>query len=288
MYQKALVKATTLPDRERLLLGMMEEGSKFWETKTQAEKWKQISKDNIDSVLLWQSYLNFKKTTFSTFRYEDVRDVYIGRIKLLKETIKSGRSGRAIELNEQLVGVLLRLTVFMRESGYSELAIAIWQGLLELNVFSPVNLPPEEKLAKFIDFWEAELPRIGEQNALGWDQYANPKIGTEPPDPIVDPVGDLLDLKDIFRSWAKAERLRTRLSRCPGRMLDDIVEDDPFRIIIASDLEGFLVILPPELLGSLINAFLLFCGQPGLVSIHLQRETKLTCELHSQRELGML
>ena len=67
MFEKALEKVQSLEDRETLLLGLMNEGAKIWELKTQSDRWEQISKRNIDSLVLWRSYLNFKQTTFESF-----------------------------------------------------------------------------------------------------------------------------------------------------------------------------------------------------------------------------
>lgn len=108
MYEKALGNASSLSDRERLLEGMMGEGSKIWEIKYQSDRWEQISKENIDSLLLWKSYLNFKQTTFVTFRYEEIRELYVNRIKLLLATIVKATPNTATLLYEQLIYILVR------------------------------------------------------------------------------------------------------------------------------------------------------------------------------------
>jgi hypothetical protein len=215
MYEKALAKAITLHDRERLLLGLMKEGSKIWEIKSLSDRWDRISKENIDSLVLWKSYLDFRQTTFSTFRYEETRDVFLKRIKLLSETIRLGKDVES--LYEQLLYVLLRLTVYIRESGYSELAVAVWQGLLEFNFFAPDFIASKEdkdKIAEFTEFWESEVPRVGEDGALGWSHYAHDK-SDNPPEILADEEGDALENQEIFKSWTKAERLRSKTSCNP-------------------------------------------------------------------------
>ncbi|KAF4637888.1 hypothetical protein G7Y89_g180 [Cudoniella acicularis] len=272
MYEKALAQAKTLKDRERLLLGLMSEGSTVWETKAQSDRWKQISQDNIDSLRLWTSYLNFKQATFTTFRYEEVRDIFIARIKLLLSRIYStgaeANSAFNTSLYQQLLYVLLRATILIRESGYSELAVAIWQGLLEINFCGPEQTHSREDQTRlFSEFWESEVARIGDDGAKGWRSYMNNEQGSEPSATIADKTGDSLDNTVLFKSWAVAERARSEVSFIPATTMDEVVEDDPFRVILFSDIEAFLVNLPPgtvDLHGLLIDAFLIFCRLPTM------------------------
>lgn len=173
MYEKALEKMVCLQDRERLLLGLMAEGTKIWEVKVQSDRWEKISQDNIDSLLLWTSYLNFKQSTFTTFKYEDVREVYLKRIRLLQATIDNASEDARMVLYQQLLYIMLRLTLFIREAGYTELAVAIWQGLLEMNFNAPNQpLTKSALMDSFKDFWESEVSRIGEAGPLGWKHFA--------------------------------------------------------------------------------------------------------------------
>jgi hypothetical protein len=285
MYEKALEKARSLHDREKFLLGLMTEGSKVWEVKAQAARWEQISKENIDSLVLWKSYVNFKQATFANFRWEEVREVFVKRIKLLLGTISSAKADTLDSFYKQLLYVLLRFTIFTRESGYSELAIAIWQGLLEFNFFAPPSSGShEEKVASFREFWDSEVPRIGEDGAQGWLHFVTNSSIAEPPDALADETQDLLDNKYLFESWAKAERLRSHASRLPARTMDEVVEDDPFRVILVSDIEDFLIYLPSQsenLRKSLLNAFLLSCRLPPLVT-----DDKETSEISTDPFIG--
>ena len=106
LYEKALEKITIIADREKLLHGLMSEGSRIWEVKYQMDRWEGISKENINSLSLWKSYLDFKQTTFATFRHEEIRDVYLQRIKLLADVIKKNSK---FELYQQLIYVLVRV-----------------------------------------------------------------------------------------------------------------------------------------------------------------------------------
>ena len=274
MYEKALSKAgSTLPNRERLLLGLMAEGAKIWDFKTQSERWEQVSQDNLDSVLLWKQYLDFRQCTFVTFRYEEVRGVFVKRIKLLKGAIeKSHKAGTETGvLFEHLIYTILRVTLYMREAGFSELAIAIWQALLEFNFLAP-KLPPSSssRLDSFREFWDSEVLRIGEYGAKGWK---NTTEDTEAPDPKFDEETPqkYLETEDIFDGWVEAEKLRAATSKMPARTLDETVEDDPYRVILWSDIEDFLIDLSSSSCSIdtgrlLLDAFLIFCRLPPVPS----------------------
>jgi NRDE-2, necessary for RNA interference len=274
MYEKALDKVRSLKDREKLLLGLMKEGEKAWEVEHQAERWEQISKDNIGSLLLWTSFLNFKQTTFSSFRHEDIKEVYLKRINTLSKALFVSGEGEAGSPYRQLIYLLLRFALFLRESGYSELAMSIWQGLLEMNFFAPdLQLSETEAMKSFSAFWETEVPRIGEDCALGWSHFVANEDLPDAPDALVDEATDVVSNKDLFKTWAAAERVRMMGARAPARTMDEVVEDDPFRVVLFSDIENFLIRLPlqsPDLQNLVLDGFLLFCRLPAIGSLDLE------------------
>ncbi|KAI9738134.1 MAG: hypothetical protein M1818_005563 [Claussenomyces sp. TS43310] len=274
LYNKALEKGgRSLADRERLLLGMMEEGSKIWDFKTQSERWEHVSQENLDSIVLWKYYLDFRQSSFPMFRYEEIRNIFSKRIKLLRARINKGAN--TVEetslIYEHLVYTILRATLFVREAGYSELALGIWQGLLELNYFGPAQETVEGlRLELFHNFWEAEVSRVGEIDHGGWMEYLADN-NLEAPESRTDEAisTKITDSEDLFENWANSERLIAKQSRQPARTMDEVAENDPFRVILWSDIEDFLVDLPSEshsldLRRVLLDAYLLFCRLPPL------------------------
>lgn len=273
MYEKALERTRSLADRERLLQGLMAEGAKIWELKTQAHRWEQIARDNIDSLLLWASFLNFKQSTFPTFRYEEVKELYVSRLQLLLQTTKQANESSVHALFEQVLYVLLRFTLLVRESGYLELSLAIWQGILELNICSPDQQTSYEKTIELIQgFWDSEVPRLGEDGALGWRQYVSNEDSSNVPDTATDEPHGPIDESRMFKSWAEAERTRSICSRMPARTMDEVIEDDCYRVILFSDIQDFLIPFPITLRTACINAFLLFCRLPPVSSPELSRK----------------
>ncbi|RDW83235.1 hypothetical protein BP5796_04726 [Coleophoma crateriformis] len=268
MYEKALAHAVSLEDRERLLNGLMDEGSKIWDLKTRSDRWEAIASDNIDSLLLWTNFLNFKQTSFSIFRYEEIRNTYTQRIKALQKAIATKKTETDQATYQQLLYIILRFTLFSRQSGYMELALGIWQGLLEFNFDAPPNLKDDNLHSSFQDFWESEVPRFGEDGAVGWCQYALDPDKSTAPDAIKDEIDNGQRHEgDFFQSWAAAEKNQALASRLPARTMDDVAEDDPFRVILYADIHEFLFQIPKESLhlrDLLINSFLLFCGLPTM------------------------
>ena len=276
MYEKALDKVKDIPSRERLLLGMMDEGSKIWETGKLANKWRSVLQTDPEYLTLWIRFLDFQQTHISTFHADDFRETSISCLKTL---CKLKPPNSIDQLSDKFyitqAYVLLRLTLCMRESGFSEHALAIWQAILEFNFCRPSyseyskqgldrsshvdeNL---EALESFKNFWESEVPRIGEEGSQGWAHSAlnngaslGPKKDATIPPVIKGPM---------LQSWADSERAQSLQARQPARTIEDVAEDDPYRVILYSDIQPFLLHLDSPRAGEvLIIAFLAFCHLP--------------------------
>ncbi|RKF61731.1 Protein NRDE2-like protein [Erysiphe neolycopersici] len=275
LYEKALQHCDSLENRERLLVGLMSEGEKLWELKALANRWEQISKNNIDSLFLWTKYLEFKQFNLPIFRYEQVKKLYLQRIKYLTEAAKIDQENSEKYFYE-LNFVLLRATIFIREAGYSELAIAIWQSNLEINFCAPnKDCKYDDRITNFREFWESEVPRIGEIGAKGWRYHVETADAYSTTNLSIDETTNFLDKNNLFQSWVVAERLRSRSSRIPAKTLDEVVEDDPFRVILFTDIQDFLCILPSKydnIYRSFIDKFLAFCSLQPLVNLDGQKD----------------
>lgn len=119
--------------------------------------------------------------------------------------------------------------------------------------------------ASFEEFWDSEAPRIGEVGARGW--YIHVQSGDLHPsqEEITELSKFTLDERNIFQSWSAAEKQRWMNSRHPARTIDELQDDDPYRVVFFSDIKDFLICLPkPSFQLYLINAFLAFCHLPPL------------------------
>lgn len=281
IYERALQQVKNPHQRERMILGMMDEGAKVWETKKTFSKWRAVLEADPSYFSLWQKYLDFRQTDFITFRYEEARTVYSDCLSMLKKasSVPTGKATTGSTLYELQMYVLLRMTLFMREAGYSEHAVGIWQAFLEYTFYRPSqyeipigsNLAPEAVGASFLssfrDFWESEVPRIGEEGAKGWSTYA--AKGGDPPPSKQDKGGQSIDENNVFESWSTCEHERALSSRWPARTIDDVEEDDPYRVILFSDVQDFLELIDPPSpaeSGVILAAFLAFSHLPPLSS----------------------
>lgn len=292
MYEKALKSAgETLQNRERILLGMMKEGAKVWSQTEQAKRWENLTSQEVGSSRLWREYINFRMSDFPSFSYEEVKELFKSRLALLdsaKKQVIQGNGGRDSSkldaIHQQQVYVLLRATLFMRELGYTELSVGIWQLVLEFNLSCKREYDSERR-GDIEVFWQSEVPRIGEKGAQGWNKFDDDDEDEPEPDARTDPkIPDCFAANtDKFSGWASAERFRAETSRWPAKTCDETVEDDPYRVILWSDIwnngQGFYFDLdfkshleyvqPWQMSHSshrmLVDAFLQFCRLPPLV-----------------------
>ncbi|KAK0709023.1 NRDE-2, necessary for RNA interference-domain-containing protein [Lasiosphaeria miniovina] len=267
LYEEALPHAVLSLDRERILEGIMHEGSRVWEPRVLRKRWDEVTKSDGRSFVLWNSRLNYELTQISTFTYGDVKTLIIERLQTLNESLsKADLARESLSLSSQLVYVFLRLTRFLHDSGRSELAVAAWQAALEIAFCRPVEDDDESVMSSFADFWESEVPRLGEDCANGWRHFAESATMADPPGPRPIVPRDPPQTRDAFKAWALIEQKEMKRSCMPARTLDEGTEDDPFRVVTFSDIKDLLVWLPAsasrQVKLQLLDAFLVFCRLP--------------------------
>ncbi|RCI15162.1 hypothetical protein L249_6420 [Ophiocordyceps polyrhachis-furcata BCC 54312] len=263
LLESALLHASRPEDRERVLVGLMREGGKVWKRDATSKRWAQISEDEHRSFLLWRVHIDYAMSSIATVQFEDIKTMMVRR---LHDVCSRSDLGSSEDLAEAIY-VFLRATKFIHDAGYKELAVAAWQGLLEFNLFRPDSVESQaEALAAFRDFWESEVPRLGEPGAQGWRQYVQSGVAGDVPDAAADDEAMKPPRRDTYEAWATAERLCGRKAAMPARTMDAGTDDDPFRVVMCSDIEPLLFLLPRgELVNvtqQLMDAYLLFCGLP--------------------------
>ena len=251
LYQEALSKAKKPTIQERLTSGLMAEGSKVWDRGRQLAEWRALMKTNpsFDLAVL---YLNFLQANQVGFSYEGCLDAYVDC--LTGELRRSAGHDR----DSNCLYILLRLTNFMKQSGYSELATAVWQGMMELNFYRPASIPADQALCALEDFWDTECPRFGEPGAKGWSSATN-----QQPAAIDEPALPETQTKGLYHDWCLSEKIMANQAGLPARTLDNTSGDDPYRIVLFSDIRDLLFELSSkESEHSLMDALLCFGGQP--------------------------
>ncbi|KAL2357107.1 NRDE-2, necessary for RNA interference-domain-containing protein [Cryomyces antarcticus] len=245
-------------ERIRLLLGMMGEGSKVWESKKLSSRWREILHDNSDCADLWIKYIDFAQADFLDFRYESCKTLFFDCLKMLASaTVKESQDYAEPAVANIRLHMMLRLTVMMREAGYVEHAVALWQALLMFYLCRPRGLEDQTRhlsneskrsmlLASFEEYWDSEVPRIGEEHYTDWAAEVDMNVNAT------------VDSENPFRTFVAAEDVHAEVLRDPGRTTDDAAEDDPYHIILFPDLRDCLASMPLEMsLAPLIDA--LFC-----------------------------
>ncbi|KAF4121154.1 Pfam:DUF1740 [Geosmithia morbida] len=264
ILESALPHTSNPRDRSRVLNYLMREGVKVWNSKTAAKKWSEVERDEEHNFILWKIHLDFCTSDIASFEYDQVRQILVTR---LRAAIARSSSGHRQNDFSEAIYVFLRATRFIHDAGYKELAVAAWQALLELTFFRPNGMDgSHDSLVAFQEFWESEVPRIGEGDALGWRQFAESGSGGDAPDPVRYESETAAPVKDAYKAWAAIEQRRATTARLPARTMDEGTEDDPFRVVMFADIEPLLFIIPdtvlPHVRSQLLDAFLLFCGLP--------------------------
>lgn len=257
LYEKALKKVGKNIAKDRLLLGYLEEGSTLWESKRLAEQWHTILKHNPGYISLWMRYIDFRQTAFLEFTFERCKSVYLECMNL-NASSESNAEREAIQAY-----LFLRMTLFMREAGYTELAVGLWQAVLEFILLRPERYSTASKadlLNDFASFWESEVSRIGEPGSKGWNSDKTSDLES-----VTNDTHTQIKVEELFSSWWIEERRLTGSARLPARTVDIVENDDPFRVVLWSDIEPFLLFFTSWKDKSiLIQEYLKFCYLPPL------------------------
>ncbi|KAL8963487.1 MAG: hypothetical protein Q9193_000250 [Seirophora villosa] len=278
IYEKALKSVIDPRGRERLHLGMMSEAHAVWERSKVFSKWRMILQEHPSSHWIWKKYLDFYQSNVPSFSLDETRKHFLQCIQDVHEFVGPNQPLHSDSYIVQLY-ILLRLTVLLREAGYVELATATWQALLEFEFCKPSSFRctaenfkdtlHERSLVAFEQFWNSEIPRIGELNAKGWLNF-DERTEEEPSPPA---VGAPLQKGGVgMNRWADAERKAGKCSDTPGRSIDGS-GDDPYSVVLFSDIKPALIdssSFPDH--HTLLAAFLSFCHLPP----HKNDPTNLT------------
>ncbi|KAL4913765.1 NRDE-2, necessary for RNA interference-domain-containing protein [Aspergillus aurantiobrunneus] len=266
LYERALKKLGQGFGRDHLLIGLLEEGSKLWDTKKLLAQWHSTLKANSQYIRLWVRYLDFRQTEFLNFTHDRCLATFAECLRLNRTSPDS-----AEKVCVQMY-LFLRLTLFLREAGYMEQATGLWQAILELTFFQPqdmgTNTSADQVLSAFSDFWDSETARVGEIGARGWRNSSAALF-----DPRVFEPQCHLNPRSMLASWTACEQERMLNAQLPARSLDE-PEDDPYRVVLSSDLRKFLPLAwLPGSTSELVDSFLYFCQLPPIITVKNSRTT---------------
>ncbi|KAL1762021.1 NRDE-2, necessary for RNA interference-domain-containing protein [Schizophyllum commune] len=143
------------------------------------------------------------------------------------------------------VRVLWRMAELLKSAGYIERANALFQAQAEWITHLPPtmrDLPFIQQLDELEEFWESEVPRIGEPNASGWAAW----VASGKPTPTNLPTASTSSrlprppTVDPYTKWAQAEKLADTYACLPTRSFDESEDADPYSTIMFSDIRPLL------------------------------------------------
>lgn len=240
-----------------LCKSLLKEARHSWEDHRLAKKCKEVLAKYPNCVDLWMIYIDFLQSSLSEFRYESCKTAIFHAFQALQ--VKSDATDAEVTLH-----LLLRLTSMAQLSGYQELALSVWQAVLELHHFSANSAPQdhEEGIVAMEEHWDDGARRIGDEPTKGFVRAGDVEHTPKAPS---------LQQKDAFdtavQDFQRREVDAIKKLRYPGRGDDDLDEDDAFHTVFFSDIKDYLKLVPAQASPILVvDAFLCFCGLPPLPS----------------------
>jgi hypothetical protein len=158
-------------------------------------------------------------------------------------------------------------------AGFPEQGLALLQAQMELAHFCPEPLslqPFGSKLDALEEFWEAEVPRMGEEDATGWAMWDN-SGRPEAVESDRERPPHRMDIQDPYQRWFCLEKALDIVGVFSTRSFNDD-QQDPYATIMFSDVRSFLSdVQSLEAKEYLRLAFLSFLGLniPGITGIDI-------------------
>ncbi|XP_060026739.1 nuclear exosome regulator NRDE2 isoform X1 [Lagenorhynchus albirostris] len=271
------------PSSVDLKLAKLQLCTEFWEPSTLVKEWQKLIFLHPNNTALWQKYLLFCQSQFSTFSISKIQSLY-GKCLSTLSAVKDGSILSHPELpgtEEAMFALFLQQCHFLRQAGHSEKAVSLFQAMVDFTFFKPdsvKDLPTKGQVEFFEPFWDSGEPRAGEKGARGWRAWMQQQerggwVVVSPDDDDDEPEDDDQEIKDKtlprWQIWLAAERSRDHRHWRPWRpekTKKQAEEDceDPERQVLFDDIGQSLIQLSsPDLQFRLIAAFLQFLGVPS-------------------------
>ncbi|XP_036986114.2 nuclear exosome regulator NRDE2 isoform X2 [Artibeus jamaicensis] len=265
-----------------LKLAKLQLCAEFWEPATLLREWQKLIFLHPNNTALWQKYLLFCQSQFSTFSVSKIHSLY-GKCLSTLSAVKDGSIVSHPELpgtEEAMFALFLQQCHFLRQAGHSEKAVSLLQAMVDFTFFKPDSvegLPTKGQVEFFEPFWDSGEPRVGEKGARGWRAWMHQQerggwVVITPDDDDDEPEDDDQEIRDKtlprWRIWLAAERARDQKHWRPWRpdktkkQTEDDCED-PERQVLFDDIGQSLIRLSSRALRfQLLAAFLQFLGVP--------------------------
>ncbi|XP_068942085.1 nuclear exosome regulator NRDE2 isoform X1 [Petaurus breviceps papuanus] len=257
--------------------------TEFWEPSTLIKEWQKLIFLHPNNTALWQKYLLFCQSQFSTFTVSRIHNLY-GKCLSTLAAVQDGSilSHPALPgIEEAMLALFLQQCHFLRQAGHTEKAISLFQAMIDFTFFKPdsvKNLPTRGQVEFFEPFWDSGEPRVGEKGARGWRAWMHQQerggwVVVKPDEDEDEPEEDDQEIKNKTlpkcQIWLSIEHSREQRHWLPWRpekakKQTDEDCDDPERQVLFDDLGQSLIQLSSlDLKFQLIDSFLQFLGVPS-------------------------
>ncbi|XP_003472393.1 nuclear exosome regulator NRDE2 [Cavia porcellus] len=271
------------PSSVELKLAKLKLCAEFWEPPMLVKEWQKLIFLHPNNTVLWQKYLLFCQSQFSTFSISKIHALY-GKCLSTLSAVRDGSilSHPALPGTEEaMFALFLQQCHFLRQAGHSEKAVSLFQAMIDFTFFKPdsvKDLPTKVQVEFFEPFWDSGEPRPGEKGARGWRAWMHQQerggwVVINPDEDEDEPEEDEQEIRDKtlprWQIWLAAERSRDQRHWRPWRpdkTKKQTEEDceDPERQVLFDDIGQSLIRLASEdLRFQLIEAFLQFLGVPS-------------------------
>ncbi|KAM5125857.1 nuclear exosome regulator NRDE2, partial [Mantella aurantiaca] len=256
--------------------------SELWEASALMKEWQKLIFLHPNDPQLWQKYLLFSQSHFTTFSVSRVHATYAKCLTTLS-AIQDGSmtSHPALPGTERaMYEIFLQQCHFLRQAGQCEKSVSLYQAIIDFTFYQPesvTGMTTRGQVEFFEPFWDSAEPRFGENGAKGWSLWMRQQerggwvsvhnLGEEEEEGEED-----LDIKDKHlphhEIWLDMERSRESRHWVPWRPDPDKKQteeecEDPERQVLFDDLGSSMFrITIPALRFQLMLSFLQFLGVP--------------------------
>ncbi|CAE6358374.1 unnamed protein product [Rhizoctonia solani] len=243
VLSKALAAHPANRQSPSLRLRFLRAGEIVWPHQQLEKEWEEVLKDFPHDGDVWTEWVGWRMRVM-----HDVEGT-IGDIAHAFEVL----CGDTEELEMQRLRLFWKACVWLRQAGYVERAISAMQAQIEMRV---------DTLAKFEEFWDSEVPRVGEEGAQGWTSWVSDSSADSVYDaqqvfkPSQDPPAD------PYQHWSQREKSMDSTLAHPLRLRTaNFRLDDPHRVVVLSDFSPILTpLLTPIARRNLLFVCLHFLG----------------------------
>ncbi|XP_056152067.1 nuclear exosome regulator NRDE2 [Lampris incognitus] len=271
----------TNPDCAALQLERLKICQELWEPSALVKEWKKLVFLHPNSAPLWQEYLLFTQSHFSTFSVSKVSSAY-GKCLSTLSAVQDGTMVSHPALpgtEEDMLAIFTQQCHFLRQCGQSEKAVALFQAQIDFTFYKPDsvrNLSTKQQVEFFEPFWDSGEGRVGEMGARGWKAWMLQQErggwlqpSAEEEDEEEEEEEEVKDRSlprwriwlDVEFSREAAHWLPWRPDKAKGQSEEDC--EDPDRQVLFDDIGPSLICLSsPDHRLRLLLAFLSFLGLP--------------------------